>query len=101
MNTAEEKDLVRQDVTRDLQKVVSFCCEKPNVVWNKWGDDEKKNDVTCRLLRLCVALRAREEGLSILKLLGSKVVLSGTKIEEVARVIADFECQVTGKPQTL
>ena len=101
LNTAEEKDLVRQDVTRDLQKVVSFCCEKPNVVWNKWGDDEKKNDVTCRLLRLCVALRACEEGLYILKVLGSKVVLSGTKIEEVARVIADFECQVTGKPQTL
>ena len=95
--TAEEKDRVYQDVTRDLQKVVSCCLEDPNVAWKKWGHDEKRNDITCRLLRLCVALQAREEGLSILDWLGlTDQIFSKTKDEEIARAIANLVCQITG-----
>ncbi|EFX63189.1 hypothetical protein DAPPUDRAFT_268903, partial [Daphnia pulex] len=55
----------------DFKKITSVCCEEPEKIWGDWVEKaEQKGELTSRLLRLCIALRAREEGLEILKILG-------------------------------
>jgi hypothetical protein len=64
----------------------------------------KKGELTLRLLQFCIALRARKEGLDLLKNLGSsfdedsqdRENFEGIKTEDVALAIAKFECQVCG-----
>jgi hypothetical protein len=66
----------------------------------------------CRLLHICVFLRAQEEGLDLLKLMStdflneelcgenhSDVYYEGIRSNEVAQKIAEFECRVSGKSQ--
>ncbi len=100
----------REDITEDLQKVIAYCCTEPFLVWNKWAVPAMADgELTFRLLRLCSALNAREEGLALLKVLGEdfakkpKIVgllrnetFEGIQNEKVAKAIAEFECQVTG-----
>ena len=92
----------------DFKKIMSVCCAEPDKTWGEWVEkDEQKGDLTSRLLRLCITLRAREEGLAILKILGVDFEpesefcrvkpFEGIKSEKVAKAIADFECQITGK----
>ncbi len=103
------KENARQEVTRDLGKIISFCCAEPLQVWKPNSQQtERKGEFTLKLLRLCTVLRAREEGLTFLKVLGTDLVTSkeqsakettffeGIQSEEVAQAIVDFECQVTG-----
>ena len=54
----------------------------------------KSGELTARLLRLCTVLNAREEGLSLLKVLADNG--EGVRTNQVAQAIADFECQITG-----
>lgn len=78
------------------------------IAWSEWNEQGKrKGELAPRLLRLCIALQAREEGLALLKILGSNFVcgagiskaesFEGIQNEQVAQTIADFECQVSGK----
>lgn len=68
---------------------------------------ERKGEFTLKLLQLCTTLRAREQGLALLKVLGTDFATSssrgqqtttyeGIQNEDVAKAIAEFECEVTG-----
>ncbi len=101
-----EKD--RQQVIRDLGEIISFCCAEPLKVWKaNPPKTERKGEFTLKLLHLCITLRAREEGLALLKMLGADFATSNSKRqqtttyegiqnEDVAKAIAEFECEVTG-----
>jgi hypothetical protein len=96
----------RQKATEDLRAIISFCCINPRKVWNQKGSEG--GELTLRLLRLCVDLRACEEGLSLLKIISSdfclpqervsntQEIFEGIKTEQVAEAIAELECRVTG-----
>lgn len=93
------KDETRQSVKSDLQQLVSFCRAEPQRAWTTPGLG--KGELTLRLLRFCITLRAREEGLDVLQLLGSNFDsenFEGIQNDQVAQAIADFVSQVTGKP---
>ena len=97
----------RKEIQEDLGKIISFCCAEPHQVWKRNAPPTKrKGEFTLRLLRLCTALRAREEGLALLKMLGTDFpsskneksvrIFEGIQSEQVAQAIVDFECQITG-----
>ena len=106
-NNLEE---IREDMIEDLKNIISHCCTEPALVWNKWTAPAMEDgELTLRLLRLCTALNAREEGLALLKVLGEDFAkkpketdfprnetFEGIQNEEVAEAIAEFECKVTG-----
>ena len=96
----------RQKATEDLRRIISFCCINPRKVWSQKGSEG--GELTLRLLRLCVDLRACEEGLSLLKIISSdfrlpqervsntQEIFEGIKTEQVAEAIVELECRVTG-----
>jgi len=96
-----------QKATEDLRKVISLCSSKPWHTWNQTGFG--KGELTERLLRLCIDLRASEEGLALMKLLSEdfplpqegtsnmQEIFEGIQTEKVAKAIVEFECRVTGK----
>ena len=87
----------REKAVKDLRKIISFCCDQPIQVWTK--PTAKKGELTLKLLRLCTFLRAREEGLALLKILGTDFgpKFEGIQNGNVARAIVEFECDVAGK----
>lgn len=86
----------------DLRQLISYCCAEPREVWTKSG--MKRGELTQRLFHFCISLRAREEGLDLLKSLGSnfdedsqdREEYEGIQTEDVALAIAKFERQVCG-----
>lgn len=99
------KEDVRQSLTQDLKNLISFGCIEPLKLWARSGME--KGEFTLRLLRLCIRLEAREEGLALLKLLSSDFAedsqdgigndtenFEGIKTEQVALAIAEFQCLV-------
>lgn len=114
--TPGQEEETRKQVLPKLQKIIGFCCAEPNKAWN-YGDTyqifkKKKNtmekgELTQKLLRICITLKAREEGLQLLKSLGSSYLsgsyydkekkFEGIQTKEVAHVIADFVQQVAGR----
>jgi hypothetical protein len=103
MKDSEETEANFHPALGDFKKIMSVCCAEPDKTWGEWVEkDEQKGDLTSRLLRFCITLRAREEGLAILKMLAVDVgPLEGIKSEKVANAIADFECLITGKFSSL
>ena len=98
-SSSKWKNEARQSVKSDLQQLLSFCRAEPLRAWTTSGLG--KGELTLRLLRFCITLRAREEGLDLLKLLGSNFDsenFEGIQNDQVARAIADFVSQVSGKP---
>ena len=98
-SSSKWKNEARQSVKSDLRQLLSFCRAEPLRAWTTSGLG--KGELTLRLLRFCITLRAREEGLDLLKLLGSKFDsdnFEGIQNDQVARAIADFVSQVSGKP---
>ena len=108
-------DRIEREATRDkLEEIISFCCVEPQLAWKYVRDplrcnDElllKKGELTTRLVRLCINLQAREEGLDLLKILGdsfrsnsqfnSSETYEGIQNEQVAKAIADFVSQIAG-----
>jgi hypothetical protein len=93
---------VRTKVLPDLRQLILYCCAEPREVWNKSG--MKKGEVTQRLFEFCNSLRAREEGLHLLKNLALNFdkdsqdteEFEGIQTEDVALTIAKFEHQVCG-----
>ncbi|KAI9558955.1 hypothetical protein GHT06_015744 [Daphnia sinensis] len=92
-----------QSSKSDLRQLISFCGAEPEKAWINSGME--KGELTLRLLRFCISLRAREEGLDLLRILGSnfdeelnsdECNFEGIQNEEVAYAIAKFECQVAG-----
>ncbi|KAI9552309.1 hypothetical protein GHT06_022673 [Daphnia sinensis] len=103
-----------QELIGDLGIVLSFCRTEPCKVWR--DPTIKAGHRTYRLLRLCLFLQARDEGLELLDLLATdfcsasgKDVLSlitnsnsptyvyeGIQSEEVAEVIAEFQYLISG-----
>ncbi|EFX74642.1 hypothetical protein DAPPUDRAFT_307200 [Daphnia pulex] len=96
----------KQKATEKLRTIISFCSADPWKVWNQTR--LAKGELTRRLLRLCIVLRAREEGLSLLKIIASDFPLpqervssmqgtfEGIQTEQVAKAIAELECLVIG-----
>jgi hypothetical protein len=90
----------------DLKKTISVCSSDPRKMLSQKGF--KDGELTLRLLRLCVELRACEEGLSLLKIISSdfrlpqervsntQEIFEGIKTEQVAEAIVELECRVTG-----
>jgi hypothetical protein len=105
-NWKEER---RQQAKNKLQQLISFCCAEPEKVWTLAGMEN--GELTLRLFRFCITLKAREEGINLLKLVCSNFYeeshgiekFEGIQTEEVAQTIAEFVCadfvrQVSGKP---
>jgi hypothetical protein len=89
----------RHSAISNLRQLSSFCRAEPLRAWTTSGLG--KGELTLRLLRFCITLRAREEGLDLLKLLGSNFDsenFEGIQNDQVAQAIADFVSQVSGKP---
>jgi hypothetical protein len=68
--TLGQQEETRKEVMLKLRKIIMFCCAEPNKAWN-YGDSyeyiikkKKKNmdrgELTLRLLRICITLKARE-----------------------------------------
>ena len=91
-----EQQNSREKAVEKLDNIISFCCDHPTQVWT----DTKNGDLALKMLRLCTSLGAREEGLALLKVLGSGPpscsTFEGIQTEHVARAIAEFECHVAG-----
>jgi hypothetical protein len=94
----------RQSAINHLRQLISFCYAEPQRAWTTSGLE--KGELTLRVLRLCIAMSAHEEGLDLLKLLGSNFEFrgkfdtenfEGIQNEEVAQAISDFLNEVTGK----
>ncbi len=97
---------LRQKTKNELNKTISYCCSDPRM-WS-WQTRLAEGELTERLLRLCIDLRAREEGLALLKNLSAdfripqrscileEMLFIGIQTEKVAKAIAEFECLVTG-----
>jgi hypothetical protein len=103
------KEETRQQVKNELRQLISFCCAEPEKVWTLAGMEN--GELTLRLFRFCITLRAREEGIDLLNLVCSNFYeeshdiekFEGIQTEEVAQTIAEFLCadfvrQVSGKP---
>ena len=92
----ERKVEARQESIQELQKIISFCHAHPKTDLSYTNEKGRKpGELTYRLLRFCIALRAREEGLLLLKMMSQG--FEGIKSEEVAQAIVEFLCQVSGK----
>ncbi|XP_057376766.1 uncharacterized protein LOC130697985 isoform X2 [Daphnia carinata] len=90
----------------NLRRIISVCREEPLTVF--LDSAGVPGERTCRLLRLCIFLRARQEGLHLLELMGmdfanedayeegKEVCFEGIRSNEVALLVAELECQVTG-----
>lgn len=95
-----------QKTFQDLNQILSFCRAKPFTVF---GDSTViRGERTSRLLQICVSLRARQEGLDLLEILGTdyvnpdnctrekEILYEGIQSHQVAQLVAEFECQVSG-----
>jgi hypothetical protein len=108
VSTSHWQNEERKMATRDLHQLISFCCAQPKLVWA--GQPEmQKGELTSKLLNFCIALRARDEGLDLLKALGKNFeghpqelekikagAFEGIQSEQVAQAIAKFQCQIAG-----
>ena len=75
-----------------LRRVIHLCCNEPRTVWT--SKCMETGELTLSLLQFCINFRAREEGLLLLKAIGSSfdtVNFEGIQNEAVAKAIADFE----------
>jgi hypothetical protein len=90
----------QHQLTQDLHQAVEYCCTYPQRIWTQPAF--KNGELTLRFLRLCSALRARQEGLKILKILGSEFdteakdskfkTFEGIQNEQVAQEVVKFVC---------
>lgn len=105
----------RQELIGDLGIVLSFCRAEPIKVWR--DPTVEPGQRTYRLLRLCLFLRARDEGLELLELIGTDFPLDrvdsqqdrtqaqkpfncfyeGIRSSRVALAIAEFQSLISGK----
>lgn len=121
----EEECLVqarwREQLLFDLRAVLEFCRNDPLKVWCKPAVIDCDLSITKRLWHLCLRLRAREEGLALLKLLSSEIPVKPNEDEfelgavglrfnngqvysfcelirdhDIVRLIAEFVCNVAG-----
>ena len=93
----------KTSILETLRRMLSFCREDPMAVF---GDPTAvPGERTGRLLELCVSLKARDEGLDLLKLIGTdfakegsfeRVFYEGIRSDLAAKQIAEFECRVSG-----
>jgi hypothetical protein len=96
----------REKTIETLRRIISFCCEDPLAVF--MDSTCAPGERTCRLLHLCVFLRARQEGLELLELMSTdfrnaelcgesqSLCYEGIRSNGVAQLIAEFECRVGG-----
>ena len=101
-STARSNEEARTKALPDLRQLISYCCAVPREVWTKSG--MKSGELTQRLFDFCISLRAREEGLHLLKNLALNFDedsldtedFEGIQTEDVALAIAKFEHRVCG-----
>ena len=61
----------QQQLALTLKYVIAFCRQEPLTAWMDPGSSET-NDRSARLLKLCVELEAKQEGIELLALLGAE-----------------------------
>ena len=95
----------RDNTIMDLQTILEFCLTRPLSIWlvqekeneePSWRRKKtlvKEDCVALRLLKLCIHLRAKTEGLTLLNLLAEG---EGIRNVAVAEAIAELECQLIG-----
>lgn len=91
----------------NLRRIISACRDEPLTVF--LDSAGVPGERTCRLLRICIFLRARKEGFDLLELMsmdfgnadgceeGKETCFEGIRSNEVALLVAELECQVMGK----
>ena len=108
----------RQELIGDLGIILSFCRAEPARVWK--DPTTEAGQRAYRLLGLCLFLRAKDEGLELLELLGTDfnmdpdkkrinnnnnnnnntpsflISFEGVQSPQVARRIAEFQCLISG-----
>lgn len=113
--SVNEESFIRSYLKASSRELVEFCRKEPFRVWNEpsvtYGDRAR------RLLHLCTLLKAKDEGLELLGILGSdyeldsdiiffiptwaedqpKFQYEGVRNALVAEAIVEFESQVSGK----
>ena len=72
----------------DFRKVITFCCQKPHRVWTDANDRENR---TCRLLRLCILLKATIEGLKLLDAMAKEFPARVAEDDDPSPPIVDYE----------
>ena len=82
----------REDVIRDLRKILGFCKTEPLSQLRKAAATERNRAL--RLMKLCNHFGLKKEGLALLSLLDND---GGILSDLVAEAIAEFECRVAGK----
>ena len=83
----------RVDLIEDLRFALEYCQKQPLVTLvGSIPNGRGKSETILRLLKLCIRLQAREEGLSLLELLSTSFhpQIEGVCDEKVAKSIANF-----------
>ena len=101
-----EQSEAKKEIASELMAIITLCGDKDLRSWSK--NIMSKQKITSRLLRLCIDLKAKKEGLALLKVLGTKfntaanslVDIEGIADENVAQSIAKFENEVVGMQNT-
>lgn len=82
----------KEESIEHLRKLLNFFNFEPRR--NSWKQrDNEDSDKALRLLKLCIHLNAKAEGLLLLELVGKE---EGIRVEQVSEAIAEFECSVAG-----
>lgn len=91
-----------------LKQVISYCGANPLLAWKSASPETSL--MSKRLLELCLALKAKEEGLALLEAMGKEVILDvpksssgipnmfveGIQNDLVAKTVANFVTHVSG-----
>lgn len=88
---AKTREEIQLEVIQDIQEIITFWYDDPKRKWEIMK--MTREDLTLKLLRFCIDLRARDEGLRLLKTLVTHGLIRN---EDLIRAIVEFECQVTG-----
>ena len=86
------RSVSREDSIEDLCEILEFCQNELRATFKKAAATQSFRSLC--LLKICIHLRTKDEGLILLEILGAN---EGIPNDEVAEAIADFECQGSGK----
>lgn len=109
----DQRPIAQHQLLDTLRQVISFCWAEPLLTW--MNPDPATNDRSRRLLKICIQLRAKKDGLDFLKLLATKFKLNrmktsqdvsksalpdmfteGIRNEKAAKAVADFVTRISG-----
>lgn len=87
--------LKRKKLLDTLIRVIEFCHDYPSLVWR-----DSTAPRTCRLLQLCLNLKAKQPGLVLLKALATDFLLEGTEKTVQSSIVNEANDVETSSPHT-